>query len=536
MKKKISKRQKQWIERTVDNDRTYKLLLYNRFYIYALLVLFQIAGWALFLILLTYNSAWAFSVQILTGALALISILYIINRHERPSLKLGWILLILIAPVFGVPLYLTCGEGRQTRRMQKKIDEAKAENEARAREVLKGDEPKLPQEREEGISYYLSKYAGYPAYTDGEVTYYESGEKMFPAIKEALEEAKKFILVEYFIIAHGKMWGDILKILLKKAEEGVQVRVLYDDFGCMTTLPPKYDRYLESLHENIRCQAFNKVIPVFTVRMNNRDHRKILVVDGKTAFTGGVNLADEYIAEKRRFGYWKDSGLRITGSAVNSFTSMFFYLWNACRKDKEGIEKYLFPTVNADMPSSNGQNGVIQPYDDSPLDKISVGEHVYTDMIDRASKYIYIFTPYLILDDFMRDALCRASMRGVDVRIVTPSIPDKKTVYRLTRANYGVLMGAGVKIYEYTPGFIHAKSMVCDGEYAVVGTINLDYRSLYLHFENAVYFSHCPAVGELVRDCEETFAVSKLCTKENVKRGVIGRLFDSVLRVFETLL
>ena len=211
MKKKISKRQKKWIERTVDNDRTYKLLLYNRFYIYALLVLFQIAGWALFLVLLTYNSAWAFSVQILTGALALISILYIINRHERPSLKLGWILVILIAPVFGVPLYLTCGEGRQTRRMQKKIDEAKAENEARAREVLKGDEPKLPQEREEGISYYLSKYAGYPAYTDGEVTYYESGEKMFPAIKEALEEAKKFILVEYFIIAHGKMWGDILK-------------------------------------------------------------------------------------------------------------------------------------------------------------------------------------------------------------------------------------------------------------------------------------------------------------------------------------
>jgi len=225
--------------------------------------------------------------------------------------------------------------------------------------------------------------------------------------------------------------------------------------------------------------------------------------------------------------------VKITGGAVNSFTRMFFDIWNAFSKEKEGVENYLVSSFNEDIPPSNG---VIQPYDDSPLDEISVGEKVYADMLDRAGKYVYIFTPYLILDDFTRDALCRAAMRGVDVRIVTPSIPDKKTVYRLTRANYGVLMDAGVKIYEYSPGFIHAKSMLCDGECAVVGTINLDYRSLYLHFENAVYFSHCQAVQDLERDCEETFAVSKLREKESIKRGVVGRMADALLRVFEVLL
>jgi cardiolipin synthase len=270
--------------------------------------------------------------------------------------------------------------------------------------------------------------------------------------------------------------------------------------------------------------------------MNNRDHRKILVVDGKVAFTGGINLADEYVAQKVRFGYWKDSGVKITGNAVRSFTMMFFYLWNAFRKDKEALSAYLLPPseIKSDTKDEEKQTQ-IHPYDDSPLDKQSVGATVYLDMIHRARDYVYIFTPYLILDDEMRAALMRAAMRGVDVRIVTPGIPDKKMVYRLTRANYEILMRVGVKIYEYTPGFIHSKSMVCDDECAVVGTINFDYRSLYLHFENAVYFSGCDAVMEVKRDCEETFAVSKLCTKENHKRGFFGRLGDSLLRLFETI-
>ena len=532
MKRKLTKRKRKWIERTVDNDRSYKIWLYNRFFLYILLALIQLAGWAAFLYLLHYNSKIAVLAQGITGALAFVSVLYIVGKPSLPSAKLGWVLLILILPFFGVSLYAVCGEGRSTRRMKNRLEKTKAENRRNA-QAFAGQELSLPQTREEGTEYFLST-RGYPAYTDGEAQYFDSGEKMFPEMLSAIQSAKRFILVEYFIIAHGKMWGELLKLLLQKAEEGVQIRILYDDFGCMTTLPPDYDRYLESLNENIRCLSFNKVIPLLTVRMNNRDHRKMLVIDGEIAFTGGINLADEYIGEKRRFGYWKDSGLKITGGAVNSFTQAFFDLWNAFRTDKEEVEKYLVTPFNEDIPPANGQK--IQPFDVSPLDKISVGAHVYADMIARAKKSAYIFTPYLVLDDFLRAELCRAALRGVDVRIVTPSIPDKKTVYRLTRANYAVLMEAGVKIYEYTPGFIHAKSFLCDGEYAVVGTINFDYRSLYLHFENGVYFSGGQAVADLERDCMQTFALSKLCDKNSVRRGLIGRTVDAVLRVFESLL
>ena len=535
MKRKITKRQKKWIERTVDNDRRYKYLLYNRFYLYLLLALLQVVGWGAFWYFLIYHSEIAIVAQIVMAIVTIGCILYIFNRHKKPSSKLSWMLVVLVAPLFGALLYVFCGEGRPARKMRKQLEKAKAFNESPKAEFF-GKRKDETQSREAGLSRFLSLQAGAPVYADGSVSYYDSGEKAFTAILEELNGAKSFILLEYFIISHGKMWGDILKILLRKAEEGVQIRILYDDFGCMTTLPPKYDRYLESLNPNIRCLSFNSVLPIFSVRMNNRDHRKILVVDGEVAFTGGFNLADEYIGAKRRFGHWKDTGLKITGSAVNSFTCMFFDIWNAFRKDKEDIEKYLVSPLNADMPISKEEKRTIQPYAVSPLDEVSVGEFVYVDMIERAAKSIYIFTPYLILDDLLRGALCRAAMRGVDVRIVTPSIPDKKTVFRLTRANYYDLMQVGVKIYEYTPGFIHAKSILCDGEYAAVGTINFDYRSLYLHLENGVYFANCPAVADLQRDCEETIAMSRLCTNENMQRSAVGRLFDALLRIFETLL
>ncbi len=533
--KKIGERRKKWIERTVANDRSYKRFLYNRFYLFAFLVLLQLIGFGFLLYLFAYNSRIGLAIQIVVGVLALVCVLYLINKNDRPSAKLNWVLLILIIPVFGVPFYILFGEGRPARKMKKKLE--------RAQRQIYGEAPFMEpspvlQTRAEGLEYYLSRYVHCPAYREGSVEYYDCGEKLFPVLKEELQKAERFILLEYFIVAHGKMWGDILKILLQKAAEGVQIRIIYDDFGCMTTLPPGYDKYLESLHENIHAMAFNEVVPVFAVRMNNRDHRKILVVDGKVAFTGGINLADEYINEKSRFGYWKDTAVKVTGGSVDSFVRTFFTTWNAFYGDREEVKNYLSAPVNADMvPSNSSQNGlVIQPYDDSPLDNRSVGEVVYLDMIDRAVRYVYIFTPYLLLDDTVRFAICRAAARGVDVRIVTPGIPDKKMIYRLTRANYGLLRKAGVKIYEYTPGFIHAKSLVCDDECAVVGTINFDYRSLYLHFENGVYFSGCQAVMDVKRDCEETFAVSKLCTEENTKRGLVGKLVDSLLRVFETLM
>ncbi|MBQ7912566.1 MAG: cardiolipin synthase [Clostridia bacterium] len=531
-KKKLSERKKRKIERTVANDRSYKVILYNRFILFLLLVLLQTTVQIGIWISVVYKSPVGSILQLLLWVLSLIFVLHIINKNERPSLKINWIIILLIAPVLGVPFYLLHGEARPTKKMRKKIARAKAEVCQSVTEFYGEREIAAPQTRDEGVSYFLEKYAGYPLFHDGEVEYYESGEGAFPHMLTALKGAEKFILLEYFIIKHGKMWQKILQILLEKAEQGVQIRIIYDDFGCMMSLPPKYERYLEGLHKNIRCMKFNDVVPVFALRMNNRDHRKILVVDGKIAFTGGINLADEYINEERRFGYWKDSAVKITGSAVNSFTQMFFYLWNAFRKDKEDVKNYLLPLKSGKC----GGQVCVQPYDDSPLDNIRVGETVYMDAIQRAQKSLYIFTPYLILDDEMRTALCQASLRGVDVRIVTPSVPDKKLVFRMTRANYGILMKAGVKIYEYAPGFIHAKSVLCDEKIAVVGTVNFDYRSLYFHFENAVCFSGCQAVEDLKRDCEATFAVSTRCTPENTKRNVFGRLIDAVFRVFETLL
>lgn len=529
--KKLSARKKKWIERTVANDRSYKVFLYNRFFIFLTMVLLQLVAFGVLFYLLVYHSRIALVLQIALFVAELGIVLFILNCHERPSSRLNWIILILVVPVFGVPMYLMNGRGRPTRAMHKKIQKAKGEN-ARRFSELYGEVPAVePTNRDEALCRYLAKFGGYPMFRNGEVEYYKSGEQVFPVMLAELRKAEKFILLEYFIIAHGKMWGEILKVLLEKAMQGVQIRILYDDFGCMMTLPPNYERYLESLHENIKCATFNPVVPVFAVRMNNRDHRKILVIDGKVAFTGGFNLADEYIAEKERFGYWKDTGLRLTGNCVRSFTHMFFYLWNAFRKDKEDVGAFVLPDTGG-----RREGFFVQPYDDSPLDAVSTGETVYVDIINRAQKYVWIFTPYLVLDDSLRSALCQASLRGVDVRIVTPGIPDKKTVFRLTRANYEVLIKAGVRIYEYSPGFIHAKSMVSDDACGVVGTINLDYRSLYHHFENAVYFSGCKAVFDLKRDCEETFAVCKKCTKENTKRGLLGRFVDAVLRVFETLL
>ncbi len=538
MAKKLSERKKKWIERTVANDRSNKRLLYNRFYLFGLLLLLQIVGFVYLQYLFVYYSHVGVFIQASVGLFSLVCVLYIINKGTRSSSKsskLTWIIIILVAPVFGVPCYLYFGEGRPARKMQKKLVAAKAKNLAFVEELGKR-ELLTPQTRGEGVQRYLAKYASAPVYQDSDIVYFESGEKLFLAMKEELKKAKKFILLEYFIIAHGKMWGDILKILLQKAEEGVQIRILYDDFGCMTTLPPDYDRYLESLHENIRAKAFNEVVPLLALRMNNRDHRKMLIIDGKVAFTGGVNLADEYIGERRRFGYWKDSGVQITGNAAGSFVRMFFDMWNAFCGEGEELKNYLSNDFNATLPSTDEGKGVVQPYDDSPLDGRSVGEWVYADIIDRAAKYAYIFTPYLLPDETIRSALVRAAERGVDVRIVTPAIPDKKTVYRLTRANYSPLLAAGVKIYEYTPGFIHSKSIVIDDECAVVGTINFDCRSLYLHFENGVYFTAKEAVAALKRDCEETFVLSKQCTKENTKRRLFGRFFDSLLRLFEGLM
>ena len=348
----------------------------------------------------------------------------------------------------------------------------------------------------------------------------------------ALESAEHFIFLEYFIIEEGHMFHQIEDILEKKVKEGVEVRLIYDDVGCIGTLPPRYYKQLQK--KGIKCAAFNPFRPLLSVIMNNRDHRKIFVVDGAVGFTGGINLADEYINEVKRFGYWKDTGVRIEGEAVWSLTSMFLSMWNYIVHSTEDYSRFM-PAQHQKAPFEN--DGFVQPYGDSPLDHESVGENIYLNIINRAKNYVYIFTPYLIIDHEMLTALCNAAKDGVDVRIVTPGIPDKKMIFLLTQSYYAPLIQSGVKIYQYTPGFIHAKCFVCDDEIATVGSVNLDFRSLYLHFECGVFFYRSAVVAQVKEDCLNTFVCSEQMTAEFCRnRPVPVRLLQSVLRLLAPLL
>lgn len=535
-------------EKTVSNTaqpKQYKRFVYNRVYICIFFAFLQLAVSIVLLYFVEHEAAPI--VQWCIWILAGISVLYLVNREDNDSsAKMKWIIMILIFPIIGIAMFLLYGEGRPTVAMKKSLEKSKRENKDYL--IQSEDASRKIEEagRDGAVCKYLKEQANYPAFTDGEIEYYPMGDKLFEAMMESVEKAENFILIEYFIIGLGKMWDRLLSALLKKADEGVKIYIIFDDFGSVLVLPRHYDRTLEAMHPNIKCLSFNRVIPVFAVHQNCRDHRKMFVVDDKIAFTGGLNISDEYIGELIRFGEWKDSGVRVTGGAVRTFIVMFFNFWNAYKNEKVELSDFLGSLdEHREIQLSKERESIetfgerkeffVQPYDVSPLGTRSDGEFVYRDLIDRASKYIYIFTPYLILPEGLRAALCHASMRGVDVRIVTPSIPDKKTVFRMTRANYSALMGAGAKIYEYTPGFMHSKSIVVDDRYAVVGSINFDYRSLYLHFENAVYFSNCSAVLDVKRDCEQTFEISALQTEETTKRSWLGRLVDSVLRFMDTV-
>ncbi|MDE7298387.1 MAG: cardiolipin synthase, partial [Lachnospiraceae bacterium] len=340
------------------------------------------------------------------------------------------------------------------------------------------------------------------------------------------EKAEKFIFMEYFIIAEGRMWDTILEILKEKAAAGVDVRLLYDDVGCLRLLPFQYYETIRGF--GIKCEAFNPFVPFVSTVMNNRDHRKILVIDGETGFTGGINLADEYINEKERFGYWKDTGIMLKGDAVWNLTVMFLQLWNALRPTDTDFDCFR-PRARYET------DGYVQPYGDSPLDFENVGENVYLNIINSAKDYVYIFTPYLISDSEMISALCLAAKRGVDVRIVTPHIPDKKFAFMLTQSYYEQLMDGGVKIFEFEPGFIHAKCFVSDDIVATVGTINLDYRSLYLHFECGVYLYRTSSVMDVKQDAIDTIARSIPVTRDMLKPVLQKVVLQAFLKLFAPL-
>ena len=502
--------------------------LFSRVVIVGLLLIVQVVWFFLFFLELVEYSA---VINILLNLISLLAVLYIINRPDNPAYKMAWAIAILVFPVLGGLMYLTLGSKQPKKSLRRMLDRSGRQ----LKPLLVQDEEVTSKVRLEdpsaaGQMHYIREYAGYPVYEGTTATYFKSGEDNFPVLLEELKKAKHFIFMEYFIIEEGEMFDAILEILKEKVAEGVDVRLIYDDFGSVTVLPYKYYRRLESY--GIKCEAFNKFIPIFSVVMNHRDHRKITVIDGHTGFTGGINLADEYINRKERFGYWKDTGIMLKGEAVWNLTAMFLTVWNAVRPTDQDFREFMPERYHAkDFPS----DGYVQPYGDSPLDNETVGENVYLNMINAAQQYIYMCTPYLIIDNEMITALCLAAKRGVDVRIVTPNIPDKKLVFCLTQSYYPQLLESGVNIYQFTPGFIHAKCFVCDDKFATVGTINMDYRSLYLHFECGVFLYGSSAVLQIKEDALETMEKSCLVTEKMTQKKFLVRLTQALLRVLAPL-
>lgn len=486
-------------------------------------LLFQI-GWLLLLIIrLNEHFAW---ISLVTGLLALTVVLRLYSKHTTSAMKMPWIMLILVFPVMGLSLYLLIvifGDSRGICRRLRAIREKQRPYRIQSPQALELLES--AQGRFSNQVRYLSRFADSPVYGNTAVTYYPQAAQAFEALKQALESAERFIFMEYFIVNDTSSFREIRQILERKVREGVEVRLLYDDVGSVGYVNLAFAR--ELCAAGIRCRAFNPAVPFLNLFLNHRDHRKITVIDGKVGFTGGYNLSDEYFGRAFPYGKWKDTGVRLEGEAVRSLTSAFLEMWSISSRDEEDMTPYL------DIRHVAPGTGLVQPYADDPLGPERVAENVYLNLIHSAEKQLYIMTPYLIITDEMRSALGLAAKRGVDVRIVTPGIPDKKTVYSVTRSYYGELARQGVRIFEWTPGFCHAKQCLCDSDLASIGTSNLDYRSLYLHFENNVLLWDCQAVRDMEADFRDVFSQSREVTEEYAAgRGAVLRTWQCILRLF----
>lgn len=471
----------------------------------------------------------------LIALLAVIILMYILNVRQNSSFKLMWIILILAVPVVGVTFYIYTRLQPGTRFISRRVKDLIEEEEVFLRpddEIMRNIyETSKP---EAGLFRYIHDKGNYPVYSNASVKYFPLGEDKFKELIYQLERAQDFIFLEYFIVERGHMWNTVLEILARKVREGVEVRFMYDGTCTLSLLPKNYSSRMESM--GIKCKVFSPMKPFLATHQNNRDHRKIVVIDGHTAFTGGVNLADEYINEKLRFGHWKDTAIMVKGRAVNSFTLMFLQMWNIDENARENYGRYMY-SGNDRMDPYMRNGGYIAPYGDSPFDDEEVGEKVYLDILNKAEDYVHIMTPYLILDEEMLNALIFTAQRGIDVKIILPHIPDKKYAYWLARTHYHELISQGVEIYEYTPGFVHAKVFTSDDEKAVVGTINLDFRSLYLHFECAAYMWRNPVVQDVEADFQATLRkCRKITIKECKEYNLLYKILGRALRLVAPLM
>ena len=504
-------------------------LLSSRYFLAVLCILLEFGQ---MLAVFIYLRSYFWPVNLLGWVLQLVVTLYILNRDEIPEFKLPWLFVLFLAPVTGAFIFLLFANNsaskKQYRRHTAVMEELAryAGQTPAAEEVRRGDEHNAYRQVQ-----YLHTAAGAPCHKGTAITYYPSGEDFHPALLEAMESGEKFIFMEYFILQEGKMWDPIHEILRRKAARGVAVYVMYDDFGCMNKLSDKYYELLRD--EGIHALPANKLRPVFTRSHNNRDHRKITVVDGRVGFTGGLNLSDRYMNAEEVFGHWKDSAIRLEGPAVRNLTALFLASWNTQASEAIDCAPYM-----EYLPEEQDVPVFAVPFGDGPppLYADRIGKNTYLGIIYAAREYLYITTPYLICDHELLNALRIAARRGVDVRIITPHIPDKKTIFLMTRSNYLPLVRDGVRIYEYTPGFIHAKNFLADDCLAVCGSINLDYRSLVHNYECAAWMYGTDAVRDMRDDFLATVAVSEEITPEKAVLRGGKRLEAEILKVLSTLL
>lgn len=501
-------------------------IIFSRTMVTVLLILMQIYYMFLIFGYMKYSEP----IKTLFDILGAAAIVYIINSEDNPAFKLAWIVPICLMPFFGVAFYIFISTNPGSRSLQKqvtaRVDETK--------QLLRTEYRVLEKMKKEGsgfrnLGHYIQTQNFFPTYDHTKVDFFSVGENKYEDMLVELKKAKTFIFLEYFAINKGEVWSRVLEILEEKVKHGVEVRVLYDGMGSLLGLPANYARELQKL--GIKAKVFSPIKPLLSTHQNNRDHRKILIIDGKVAYNGGINLADEYMNKIQRFGHWKDTAVKLEGEAVKSFTVMFLQMWNLTEKGREEYEKYILP------PNSFHEGeGFVIPYNDDPTNRINIAESVYLDIINQSKRYVHIMTPYFIIDNEMMTALTFAARRGVDVKIILPHIPDKKTVFAIARTYYPQLLAAGVKIYEYKPGFVHAKEFVSDDVKAVVGTINLDFRSLYEHFECATYIYKNPVVNKIEEDYQDTL---KKCIKVDyqyyIDMPIFYRLFGQICRLLGPL-
>ena len=479
------------------------------------------------LLLVKWLSPYAAYITLALSVAAVLLVLFIIIKRDETAYKILWLLVILTVPVAGALLYLLFGNRRTARPLRKRL--RRVQEAGQPAPLPCGGTPFEGEKRMEQTVRWLEHKTGYPLMRAEDVRSYPLGDAMYPDMLTDLRAAKKTIYLEYFIIEPGEMWQSIVDILAQKVREGLDVRVMYDDLGSISTFNFSNALALEKL--GIRCATFNPLLALKGTA-NYRDHRKMLIVDDAVAYSGGVNLADRYINREHPYGHWKDTGFRLTGAPVRSFTHMFLTFWNAFSLQKEEPMP-MPPAAAAAEPAA--QDGWVLSYYDSPLNSEATSNRLYIDLLSQATDYAWFFTPYLMLGDDLLDAMLAAAQRGVDVRIIMPGIPDKKLIFRMSRSFYQVLLTGGVKIYEYTPGFVHAKSLVCDDRAATVGTVNLDYRSLFLHFENNSLFYRGSIVARVKEDFLATQSQCRAVEACDMKRYSRRWIIDGVLRIFAPL-